>query len=140
MPKKEIRDPVKEKTTGAYSAAVEADGGVFVSGQGPFDPKTAQVIRGTVEEATQVTLAAVEETEYPRAEEVDVRIARATVVRIFEMMVLEVLDGIAHVRFAGGERLTPNGLSRSLNFYCALRTIETSANHNLRTRGASAQL
>jgi 2-iminobutanoate/2-iminopropanoate deaminase len=56
MPKNEIRDPEKEKTTGAYSAAVEADGWVYVSGQGPIDPKTAQVVRGTIEEETQLVL------------------------------------------------------------------------------------
>src|SRR4051812_34879601 len=57
MAKNEIRDPVKEKTTGAYSAAVEIDGWVYLSGQGPLDPKTAQVIRGTIEEETHLVLS-----------------------------------------------------------------------------------
>ena len=56
MPKKEIRHPDKEKSTGAYSAAVEADGWVYVSGQGPVDPKTAQPVRGSIEEETEYTL------------------------------------------------------------------------------------
>src|ERR1041385_569006 len=56
MPKREIKHPDKEKSTGAYSAAVEVDGWVFVSGQGPVDPKTAQPIRGTIEEETLFTL------------------------------------------------------------------------------------
>ena len=60
MPKKEIRHPDKEKSTGAYSAAVEADGWVYVSGQGPVDPKTAQPVRGTIEEETEFTLRLVE--------------------------------------------------------------------------------
>jgi 2-iminobutanoate/2-iminopropanoate deaminase len=60
MAKKEIRHPDKEKSTGAYSAAVEADGWVFVSGQGPVDPKTAQPVRGTIEEETEFTLRQVE--------------------------------------------------------------------------------
>jgi 2-iminobutanoate/2-iminopropanoate deaminase len=60
MPKNEIRDPEKEKTTGAYSAAIEADGWVFVSGQGPLDPKTAQVVRGTIEEETKLVLTHIE--------------------------------------------------------------------------------
>jgi 2-iminobutanoate/2-iminopropanoate deaminase len=60
MPKNEIRDPEKEKTTGAYSAAVEADGWVYVSGQGPIDPKTAQVVRGTIEEETKLVLTHIE--------------------------------------------------------------------------------
>ena len=56
MPKKEIRHPDKEKSAGAYSAAVEVDGWVYVSGQGPVDPKTAQPVRGSVEEETLYTL------------------------------------------------------------------------------------
>ena len=60
MPKKEIRHPDKEKSTGAYSAAVEVDGWVYVSGQGPVDPKTAQPVRGTIEEETEFTLRQME--------------------------------------------------------------------------------
>ena len=56
MAKKEIRHPDKEKSTGAYSAAVEIDGWVYVSGQGPVDPKTAQPVRGTIEQETEFTL------------------------------------------------------------------------------------
>ena len=59
MPKIEIKHPDKEKSTGAYSAAVEFDGWVFVSGQGPVDPKTGQPVRGSVEEETLYTLAQV---------------------------------------------------------------------------------
>lgn len=60
MPKKEIKHPDKEKSTGAYSAAVEIDGWVYVSGQGPVDPKTALPVRGTIEEETALTLSHVE--------------------------------------------------------------------------------
>jgi 2-iminobutanoate/2-iminopropanoate deaminase len=60
MPKKEIKHPDKEKSTGAYSAAVEIDGWVYVSGQGPVDPKTAQPVRGTIEAETEYTLRQVE--------------------------------------------------------------------------------
>ena len=56
MPKKEIKHPDKEKSTGAYSAAVEIDGWIYVSGQGPLDVKTAQPVRGTIEEETRLTL------------------------------------------------------------------------------------
>ena len=56
MTKKEIKHPDKEKSTGAYSAAVEMDGWVYVSGQGPVDPKTAQPVRGTIEQETEFTL------------------------------------------------------------------------------------
>ena len=57
MAKREIRHPDKEKSTGAYSAAVEADGWIYVSGIGPVDPKTAQPVRGTIEEETRYVLA-----------------------------------------------------------------------------------
>ena len=56
MPKKEIRHPDKEKSTGAYSSAVEIDGWVYLSGIGPVDPKTAQPVRGSVEEETRYVL------------------------------------------------------------------------------------
>src|SRR5438045_9247405 len=56
MPKLEMKHPDKERSTGAYSAAVEVDGWVFVSGQGPVDPKTGQPVRGTIEEETEFTL------------------------------------------------------------------------------------
>jgi 2-iminobutanoate/2-iminopropanoate deaminase len=56
MPKRQVNHPDKERSTGAYSAAVEIDGWVFVSGQGPVDPKTAQPVRGTIEEETLFTL------------------------------------------------------------------------------------
>ena len=56
MPKREIKHPDKEKSTGAYSAAVEIDGWVYVSGQGPVDPKTAQAVRGSIEDETLYTL------------------------------------------------------------------------------------
>jgi 2-iminobutanoate/2-iminopropanoate deaminase len=60
MPKREIRHLDKEKSTGAYSAAVEVDGWVYVSGQGPVDPKTAQPVRGTIEEETEFALRQIE--------------------------------------------------------------------------------
>ncbi len=56
MPKREIRHPDKEQSTGAYSAAVEMDGWVYVSGVGPVDPKTGQAVRGSIEEETLLTL------------------------------------------------------------------------------------
>src|SRR5881227_3456847 len=56
MAKREIKHPDKEKSTGAYSAAVEIDGWVYVSGQGPVDPKSAQPVRGSIEEETRYTL------------------------------------------------------------------------------------
>ena len=58
--KREIKHPDKEKSTGAYSAAVEVDGWVYVSGQGPLDAKTGEVIRGTIEDETRLTLTHIE--------------------------------------------------------------------------------
>ncbi len=60
MSKKEIKHPDKEVDTGAYSAGLEIDGWVYVSGQGPLDLKTGAVIRGTIEEETRTTLENVE--------------------------------------------------------------------------------
>jgi len=58
MPKKiEIKHPDKAVTTGAYSAAVLCDGLLFISGQGPLNLATGEVIRGTIEEETMLTLA-----------------------------------------------------------------------------------
>ena len=56
MPKREIKHPDKEKSTGAYSSAVEVDGWVYVSGLGPVDPKTGQPVRGTIEQETTYVL------------------------------------------------------------------------------------
>lgn len=56
MSKKEIKHPDKEKSTGAYSAAVDIDGWVYVSGQASVDLKTAQAICGTIEQETETTL------------------------------------------------------------------------------------
>jgi 2-iminobutanoate/2-iminopropanoate deaminase len=36
----------------AYSQAVKAGGLVFVSGQGPFDPKTGDIVGATIQEQT----------------------------------------------------------------------------------------
>lgn len=54
--KTEIKHPDKRASTGAYSAAVEIDGWVFVSGQGPLDLKTGTVCAGTIEEETRLTM------------------------------------------------------------------------------------
>ncbi len=53
----EIRHPDKTASTGAYSAGVLIDGFLFVSGQGPLDLASGQVIHGTIEEETLLTLS-----------------------------------------------------------------------------------
>jgi 2-iminobutanoate/2-iminopropanoate deaminase len=60
MPKREIKHPDKQKSTGAYSAAAEIDGWVYVSGIGPVDPKTAQPVRGSIEDETRYVLQQME--------------------------------------------------------------------------------
>lgn len=41
---------------GPYSPAVRANGFVFVSGQGPVDPGTGEVLRGGIEQQTELVL------------------------------------------------------------------------------------
>jgi len=42
---------------GPYSPAVRANGFVFVSGQGPVDPGTGEVLRGLIEQQTELVLS-----------------------------------------------------------------------------------
>jgi 2-iminobutanoate/2-iminopropanoate deaminase len=57
MPKTEIHHPDKQVSTGAYSAGVACDGWLYISGQGPLDLRTGDVIHGTIEEETQLVLS-----------------------------------------------------------------------------------
>lgn len=57
MLKREIQHPGKIASTGAYSAAVEVDGCLYISGQGPVDMKTGEIVRGSIEEETRLTLS-----------------------------------------------------------------------------------
>jgi 2-iminobutanoate/2-iminopropanoate deaminase len=56
MPKVEIKHPDKVASTGSYSAGVEIDGWLFISGHGPLDLQTGAVVRGSIEEETRLTL------------------------------------------------------------------------------------
>lgn len=56
MPKIEIKHPDKQISTGAYSAGIECDGWVFVSGQGPLDLKSGEIIGISIEDQTRLTL------------------------------------------------------------------------------------
>ncbi|TKT92564.1 RidA family protein [Dyadobacter frigoris] len=56
MEKKEISHPDKIADTGAYSAGVLAGELLFVSGQGPLDLVTGEVVPGSIEEETRLTL------------------------------------------------------------------------------------
>jgi len=56
MTKTEIRHPEKQVSTGAYSAAVEVEGWIYISGQIPIDLATGEVQHGTIQEETRVVL------------------------------------------------------------------------------------
>src|SRR3954451_16004945 len=57
MPRKEIKHPDKQGSTGAYSAGVLIDGWLYISGQGPPDMRTGEIVPGSVEDQTRVTLS-----------------------------------------------------------------------------------
>lgn len=57
MAKIEVKHPDKAVLTGAYSAGVLKNGMLFISGQGPLDLSTGEVITGTIEEETLLTLS-----------------------------------------------------------------------------------
>jgi 2-iminobutanoate/2-iminopropanoate deaminase len=61
MVKREIKHPDKTVETGAYSAGIEVDGWLYVSGQGPLDLRTGQILHGAIEEQTRSTLSNVEQ-------------------------------------------------------------------------------
>ena len=57
MSKTEVKHPDKAISTGAYSAGVLIDGWLYISGQGPLDLKSGEVVRGSIEEETHLTLS-----------------------------------------------------------------------------------
>jgi 2-iminobutanoate/2-iminopropanoate deaminase len=57
MNKREILHPEKKVSTGAYSAGLLVDGWLYVSGQGPMDLETGQVLHGSIQEETKTTLS-----------------------------------------------------------------------------------
>jgi 2-iminobutanoate/2-iminopropanoate deaminase len=55
--KREIKHPDKLVHTGSYSAGVECDGWLFVSGHAAQNMATGEVAHGTIEEETRITLS-----------------------------------------------------------------------------------
>jgi 2-iminobutanoate/2-iminopropanoate deaminase len=55
--KKEIKHPDKTTHTGSYSAGILAGDLLFISGQGPLNLVTGEVVSGTIEEETLLTLS-----------------------------------------------------------------------------------
>jgi 2-iminobutanoate/2-iminopropanoate deaminase len=56
MPKQQITTATGAQPIGAYSQGLRAGDFVFVSGQGPLDPKTGKVVGETIEEQTERVL------------------------------------------------------------------------------------
>ncbi len=54
--KREVHHSEKQVSTGAYSAGVILDGWLYVSGQGPLDMATGDVVEGSIEEQTRLTM------------------------------------------------------------------------------------
>src|SRR5512142_688510 len=52
MPKQQISTKSGASPIGAYSQGIRAGDFIFVSGQGPLDPATGQLVEGTIEEQT----------------------------------------------------------------------------------------
>ncbi len=52
MSKQQINTKSGASPIGAYSQGIRAGDFIFVSGQGPLDPATGQLIHGTIEEET----------------------------------------------------------------------------------------
>jgi 2-iminobutanoate/2-iminopropanoate deaminase len=52
MPKQQIKAMFGASPIGAYSQGIRAGDFIFVSGQGPLDPATGQLVEGGIEEQT----------------------------------------------------------------------------------------
>jgi 2-iminobutanoate/2-iminopropanoate deaminase len=57
MDKQAIKHPDRAASTGAYSDGVILDGWVYISGQGPLDLATGELVAGTIEEETRLTMS-----------------------------------------------------------------------------------
>ena len=57
MAKREIKHPDKLVSTGSYSAGIQVDNWLFISGQGPLNLRTGEVVRGSIEDETRLTLS-----------------------------------------------------------------------------------
>lgn len=57
MSKIEIKHPDRAASTGAYSDGVILDGWLYISGQGPLDLATGQVVSGGIQEETRRTMS-----------------------------------------------------------------------------------
>ena len=60
MPREIIHTDKAPQPPASYSQAVKAGGLIFVSGQGPFDPATGEVVGETIQEHTRQCLTNIE--------------------------------------------------------------------------------
>ena len=56
MPKQAIHHPDRAASTGAYTDGVLVDGWLYISGQGPLDLQTGQVLSGAIEDEVRLTM------------------------------------------------------------------------------------
>ena len=56
MALKQVVNPNRKASTGAYSDGILVNGFLFVSGQGPMDLATGDAVAGTIEEEVRLTL------------------------------------------------------------------------------------
>jgi 2-iminobutanoate/2-iminopropanoate deaminase len=54
--KKVVSTPDAPKAIGPYSQAIQVGGTLYLAGQIPIDPKTNQVVQGTIEEQTRLVM------------------------------------------------------------------------------------
>ena len=57
MTKREVKHLDRAASTGAYSDGVILDGWLYISGQGPLDLETGEIVSGGIEEETRLTLS-----------------------------------------------------------------------------------
>jgi 2-iminobutanoate/2-iminopropanoate deaminase len=57
MEKRAVQHPDRAASTGAYSDGVILDGWLYISGQGPLDLATGELVAGSIEEETRLTMA-----------------------------------------------------------------------------------
>ncbi len=58
--KEKIHTDLAPQNTGPYSQALKIGPYIYTSGEGPLDPKTGEIVAGSIEEQTQLTFQNIE--------------------------------------------------------------------------------
>ncbi len=58
--KEKIHTDLAPQNTGPYSQALKIGPFIYTSGEGPLDPKTGEIVAGSIEEQTQLTFQNIE--------------------------------------------------------------------------------